>query len=275
MKSIKFNLLLTFITLTALISCNNKDSSELTIIDGFVLGEVEDSLKSQYNKLDIGYERFFTNREFGSLNEVEENMLSFHYTKIFDIGSYSINNGVTDHYGLYYPMKMEGSNNINGLTILLGHTGSSVLIDQGITNLSQETGIKYFDQNVRFDLINEVERMLKDKYGEPDEIVDSDIFYDIVGSNIMAYNTGGQMLGKELIWRTKSIDIRFFKGFDNYNVVYNDSNNNLEGYFYHFEDNNEAKKLKEKDVYTKAFPHILYQINRDGLKNIEVDEIKL
>lgn len=273
MKSVKISIYIV-LTIVSIMGCT-KDSKDLTVIDGFVLGIVEDSLKSQFNKLQIQKDRFFTSQQFSSLSEADQNQLSFYYTKLFNLSKYMTNNDVTNHYGMYYPMTMEGTTNIIGVAILLGHTDSSFLVNHEVTNLTNDYGIKYFDQNVRFDLVNKIESMLREKYGEPDEIIESDFFYDIEGADIISFTTEKNLMGKELIWRKKSIDIRYFKGFENYNVVYNDSNNNLEGYLYHIDDNNDKRTLREKDIYSQAFPYIIYQINKEGIKTIEENEIKL
>lgn len=260
--------------LTLLVGCNKLDKKSLTVIDDINIGVPKDSLTVQFYMKNILQKELYTKSFFEDYNDIENYKQYFQMSQVFDFPNFKNQN--INHYGVYLPVIKTGTNNVIGLNILLGHTDNATLLDQnlGIINISNETNIQSFDQNTRIDLLDKIESLLYEKYGEPTEKTKRDFipFFVLEGKTANRYGTQNESKGDAVIWKTKNMEIIFFKGIPNYNTFYDTQNN---AYFYLFEDNSLTKKINKNQILCNQYAYISYNIDEETIKKLELDKIKL
>lgn len=257
-----------------IISCNKIEKSDLTVIDKVELGKDKKSFYKQFDSLSINPKLFYTDLIFFDSESLEKSKINIYISQIFNTQQYLPKNESTNHYGIFYPVQNFGTENIIGLKILLVHTCPSMLITNGhfykITDQSKIFGIS---QNIRIDLIDNIQEMLISKYGKPTEILkplNTDL-YKFENGSIKTYTSDSLHMGELVTWKTKYLNICLFKGFRSYRSVYTPDGYN-ETYF---EDNNHTQKLQDNEIATYSLPYISYTINEETISKLKLDKINL
>ena len=264
----------TILFATLLMACNNVEKEDLTIIDNIQLAVNADSLNKQFYKNKILQKALYTKTFFEDVEELDQNKIFFQLSTLFDFPDFK--NQYINHYGAYLPTAQEGTDNIIGLNILLGHGGNASLLNNkyGVIDITKETNLQAFNQTMRTDLINKIEKMLIEKYGNPIKTVteNSIQYFVIEGKKVPEYGTNKDFKGEALLWETKNLNIILFKGIPNYNAFYNTE---IDGYSFLFEDNSKTKKVGKGDILCNSYPYISYQLKKETIKKLKLDEVNL
>lgn len=253
-------------------SCNTISQESLTIIDNLTLGQSHQDFKQQYRTNKIPKAEFYIaqGRPFESLEELNANKVYQDYTKAFDMNP--MNN--IHHFGLYIPNQFEGTNNIVGLDIYLGFTFNAWIVNFPPNgeiinmNVTEMTGISSFNQVVKEDLLDKIEKMLIQKYGEPTQIdTDNISFYSLFNNQLNPHNTRENLRGKLLKWETKTMDIHFFRGIETTSTY-----NLNTGYSIAFDKYDKKEtQLNSGDVFAREFPYISYKLNQTTIEKLKLN----
>ena len=266
-NTLKFILLILVFT-----SCQGIDKDDITIIDGVQLGMDEDAFNSQLDSLEINQDVFYTKVLFDNLDEVDDTRVRFNFTDIFNNNKY--NSSVSKTYGLYYPTNWAGTKNIIGLTVLLVHSDNALLFSNtGFGNITKEKKISGISQNIPDEQSEDIARMLSEKYGPPMDTLKSDLttFFVFQGKQIGKFHSDNSNLGELLIWKTKCIDIRYFKGIESSETFFN---KNLKGYFTIL-DKSSSIDYDNGERMCRSYGYIMYQLNDETIKKMKLDKRKL
>lgn len=255
-------------------SCNNINKSDLTVIDKVELGKDIKIFYKQLDSLSINNKLFYTDLIFFDSESLQKSKINIYFSQIFNTQQYLPKNESTNHYGIFWPVKNYGTDNVIGLKILLVHTCPTMLITKGdYYNISEQSKIFGISQNIRIDLIDNIQSMLTTKYGKPTEILKSlkTDLYKFENGNIKTYNSDSLHMGELVTWKTKYLNICLFKGFITYSSVYT-SGGYRETYFV---DDKIPLKLQDDEIISYSLPYISYTINEETISKLKLDKINL
>ncbi len=201
--------------------CNRIDRKNLEIIEGIQLGTTYKMYKKQLDSLGIQTKSFYTKSIFTDIDEIEYNQIGAHISDIFNLSDFR--NSHTNHYAILYPTTLTGTDNVIGLNVIIGHTGSSLLLKDGLYDLTKEYGKSAFNQNISTSLLEQIKNMLSSKYGEPKlEGYESKYnnFYAIQGKEIKEFIGDENRKGKRTEWETENLKIELFEGLSSVDAKY-------------------------------------------------------
>lgn len=268
----KIKFIIHTLTVFALIACNKIQDKDITIIDNIKLGVKKDSLDMQFLKKYMLLQGNYTKVFFDNYDEIENNKIYSRLSKAFDFQEYISSN--IHHYGFYLPT-VDDANNVIGIDVLLGHTSHATLIDKnyGLIDITNETQLNAFDQNVREDLINKIESLLKEKYGTPKKTIKGKGIknYVIQGKNVNTFETGNNMLGESIVWETEYLNITYFKGIPSKYVFYD---KNINSYIYNFSPQ-EISKISNDEIVCNSYAYISYYLKEKAIKELKLEKINL
>ncbi len=262
-----------FICGVILTSCNNITPKDLTIIDGIRLGTSRDELNTQYDSLKIETKSFYTKALFKSSDNINDYGLKFHVSEIFNASEYRSQK--TQHYGLYWASILEGTKNVSEMIILLVHTSPAFSFSNSIiTNLTDNSNMQGITQDISYGQTDDIARMLSGKYGKPNDTIKNQLipFYAIKGTQIRPYFSDSTNIGEIIVWKTKYLDIKFFKGIESHFNIFESSTHN-----YLISINGPIRKCNydqgEKPCH--SYSYISYKLNDLAIKELELNKIKL
>lgn len=266
----KINCILFVIIYIGISGCNRINPKEITVINDIKLGSTLEEFYIQCDSLNIEKKSFYTKRILTNINDLDECKIRLYVTDIFNSSNYSTK--YTQHLGLFCPIRFEGTKNIVGLAVLIVHTSPASLITKDrFEDLEEKPCVS---QDIVSDQVDEIENLLSHKYGKPTDSFESDYLEFVIERNeIRSYRSDSLNNGVNLVWKTKYLDITLFKGiasptntFDLNNLSYN----------MHFK-NNPHREINyddgERPCY--AYTYIKYVLNREAIKNLKLDNIKL
>ena len=255
-----------FIVLT---SCTKITKKDVTIIDDIRLGTTEDGFNRQCDSLKNQQILFYTNsifdRLFNSSENLDEYRLKGYVTNIFN--TYNGDSPTLQHYGLFSLINENGTENIVGLNVLLGYMLTTKNYD-----------LPLFSQNMSCIQIESIATMLTGKYGKPDSILKNQnlTFYVFKKNKLPSYNSDTSNIGEMLIWKTKYLDIKFFKGIASGTETYNLNKHSYTKYFdYNFNRIISWEEFKEGKRPCYSFSYICYKLNDLAIKELDLDRVKL
>ena len=257
-----------------LASCNQISSKDITVIEGVRLGTTIDELYSQFDSLKIPAKIFFTKIIFSASDDIGQNKFKNYVTDLFNSSNYG--SQFVQHYGLYYPTTMSGTKNVVSLAILLIHTSPSIAIsNRGITHLTKETNIPGIGQDISYSQADDIAIMLSNKYGKPSDTLKSEYlkFYVIKGTQIIDYHSDSSNIGELLIWKTKYVDVKYFKGISSPTNTFDSKAHSYTTYF----DNSPFRKIDydRGERPCRSYSYISYELNDEAIKKLELDKAKL
>lgn len=205
-----------------LCSCKSGIPKEnLTIIDGYRLGQSQTALSRQLDSLSVPYQRFITKQVLTSFKQLMDdgNYITFRYTNTFNLPAYK--GRFNEHVGLYYPVIYQGTKNIFALVLLLAHTSKPWLMGEA-KEFESTLEAPLIKQDVNKPLLEEIKRMLTAKYGPPTYGSKSSInpLYIIEGNGVKYYTGDPDREGEELTWHTQYYTVKFFTGLPSYESVW-------------------------------------------------------
>jgi len=257
--------------LIILTSCTKITKKDVTIIDDIRLGTTEDGFNRQCDSLKNQQILFYTNSIFGRLFSSSENLDEFrikgYVTNIFNTSYYNGDSPTLQHYGLFSLINENGTENIVGLNVLLGYMLTT-----------KNYNLPLFSQNMSCSQIESIDRMLTEKYGKPDSILKNQnlTFYVLKKNKLLSYSSDTSNFGEMLIWKTKYLDITFFKGLASGTDTYNSKKNS---YQIHFDYN--IKRIISYEEYNEgirpcySFSYICYKLNDPAIKDLDLERVKL
>jgi hypothetical protein len=259
-----------------LTSCNNITPKDLTIIDGIRLGTTQDGLNSQCDSLKIQQPVFYTKTLFSITENTIDYRLKGYVTNIFNTSEYNGGSQTLQHFGLFYPMNVDGTKNIVGLTVLLFRTSQALIISNtGISSLTKETNIQSISQNMSSSQIESIASMLTEKYGKPTSIVKdpNTTFYVFENNKLNPHSSDSTNIGEMITWKTKYLYITFFKGLASGTDTYTMKNHSYMSYF----DYNPKRIIKYEDGEgpCRSYSYITYKLNELAEKKLKLDKVKL
>ncbi|MTG99447.1 hypothetical protein GJV76_15205 [Myroides sp. BIT-d1] len=263
----KLKLIISICTISTLFfACNNVSEKDITVIDELVLGKSNKEFIQQYDTLKIPYTKFLTTSILSNLEEFDQNTIVKAYTKEFNqlLGNSSI-----EHYGLYNQQAFDGTSNIVQLNVFLGFVSNTLIFNPsgGLVDATKETGIKTFNQALHKDLVVKIEKMLIQKYGEPDKIIKENInFYYYDKNQTKTHNTWNDYNTEQLVWNTNNLEISYFKGI-NTDSYFNEKFN----YMIMIDKSPRKEKLQENDIQVYEYPYISYRLNEKTIKKLKLD----
>lgn len=267
MKKTLLTLVCTFLVFA---SCSQK--KELTVIEGLNLGVQDSIFQKQLSKLNLENSNFLTTsyvlKQDDYLQNVGERR---YYTSMFNNPKYK--NSQVEHLGILYPKESIGSSIVTELIVLLGHT-EDVIVN---TNNGEEnyTKTKYlfpkaFEQVVRKEILDDIEKLLTQKYGTYKKIkIDDQNFpeYLLQGKQVVEKNNLFYPEQEALIWETDNIEITFYRGGKADLYMINTVNNNyLRTLTTEVGSNTET-------VFVQ--PYISYKLNDKAKKSLNLDNSKI
>lgn len=265
----------TFLAFTWIVfgACNTINSDDLVIVDGVKLGTNLDNFNQQLITMSIKADTFYTKDVFYDTQELNAtNTINAFRSDIFNSSTYQSEN--TDHYGIYFPTTWNGTNNVIGLSILLGHTDNAMgFFKSGVINITKRTKISSFIQDLSNAHIEEIAGMLSSKYGKPDTIRSYlTNFYVIEGAIVRNYKGDSSNVGDQLIWKSKYLDVRLFKGIRSQKSTFDKNKNTysttLEGLL-------EYLPTSATDIPCSSYSYISYQLHNETIKKLKLDQTKL
>ena len=270
------NRIITFICFVCIIltSCNNISPKDITIIDGVKLGTTEEEFYSQCDSLKVEQKVFYTKVMFSGSDEIGESKIQAYVTDLFNTSEYRSQS--TQHYGIYYPTTLTGTKNIIGLNVLLVHTSPAWSIsNSGFTYITKETNIPGISQDISYNQADDIVSMLSKKYGKPSDTLKFEFvgFYAIEGNQVREYHSDSTNVGEMIIWKTKFLDVKFYKGISSPTNTFNSKEHTYMAYF----DSNPFRKIDydkgERPCY--SYSYISYMLNDVAIKKLELDKAKL
>lgn len=271
----KLNLL--FIIL-AMLSCHKINDSDLTIVDKIVLGGKKENFFKQLDSLQVKSQIFYSKNLFFNINEINESKINFNYSEVFNTGDYNHPETSVYHYGLIYPIVNSKSNsNIIGMFLLLVNTSEAMYFPITTTavpsSITKHTQILGVSQCIRPDLLDKIQAMLTDKYGQPSEIINSkdSTLYAIEKGSINRYISDEKYSGEIVKWKTKYLNISFFRGIKtNLTTFYSNGGDYAFNIFL-----GEKSKLDKNETSTFNLPYICYELNGETIKALKLNEVNL
>lgn len=209
-------LLLLTITGSILISCSEEekpfDKNQIKIIEDIVLGGDADTLFYDLRERGMKSGTFYTKGSLQSYDDANRCRIDFLYTDMFNFSKYRNSNIDLNHYGLLYPITLMGTNNTIGMNVLLVSTHQQHVFSP------IKLGKPSIIQDVNGSLLNEIENLYTQKYGEP-RSKSNVIFYPIYnleGSDIKEYSYAGGDEGELVVWENDYMVVQFYKGYKSY-----------------------------------------------------------
>lgn len=210
-----------FIITISVLSCNRIEKKNLEVIEGIQLGTTYKMYLKQIDSLGIQTKSFYTKSMFTNIDEIENNQIRVNISDIFNLSDFR--NSQTNHYAILNPTTLAGTDNTIELNVILGHTGSSVLISDRLYDLTKEYGKSAFNQNISISFLDQIKNMLTSKYGEPSlEGYKSEYngFYAVKGKGFKEYIGDKNRKGKVTEWETDNLKIELFEGLQSVNAKY-------------------------------------------------------
>jgi hypothetical protein len=255
-------------------SCNEIDKKELTVIEDIVLGSDYKFFTNQLDSLNIKNMIFYSESYFSGYEEIPNYQFKAYLTELFDLAKFG--NQDLHHLGLFYPITLEGNNNVIGLNVIIGHTEPAFIINKtyGITNLSQEYNIFRFSQTITYSMLFEIKLMLISKYGQPkyeNSNASDFISYYIKGKQIEEFTGDEKTTGTLCKWETEHLVIELFEGLPSRNVKFTP-----DGYIV-VKDRKMLlpEDLKEGESFCQSYVCITYKIKSETLEKLKLDVSKL
>lgn len=253
-------------------SCNTIDKKDLVIIDNIQLGQDKDAFYLSADNLGIKKEPFFTKYYYNDEDLKHQQLTQFYYSEVFNLTS---SKGLQDHYGLYYHTTAGGTENIVGLTLLLGHTTSPMLISDkyGMVDMTETYKKRGFYQEVHESLIQEYISMFMTKYGAPisDVTTEPNTFYVTENNNVEAYRTPKDDNGRYITWETDEMTISLFSGIKSYRTEYQTQ---IKSYIYSI-DQSSVKTPGQYREQCYSFPYINYHLKSPVIEKLKLDKPKI
>jgi hypothetical protein len=272
----KIKALFTSVFFLLLFSCDNIPKKEITIIDDIVLGQNIPSLYKQMDSLSIPHKGFLKDISINNYNAIldKNSYTHLYYSDIFNFSDErSIYN---EHFGLLWPIALTGTDNNVSLIVLLGHTREPILEGEA-KNYANSISEKYFKQDVNKNVIEKIEELYISKYGKPTYEWESELnsIYVIEKDGINQY-LNDKRIGKEIIWKTKYIDIKLFKGLDSYDCSYNTIRHNYSHIIWRIGESKPVKdNLGSNDIPSYSYAYIKYELNEEAIKKLNLKKIKI
>jgi hypothetical protein len=254
--------------------CNNINTKDITIIDGVKLGTSVEKLNRQCDSLKVEQKVFYKKIIFKSSEGTINSQFQAHITDLFNTSEYK--SPLTQHYGIYYPLTLEGTKNVIGLFVLLVHASPAYSFsDRGVINLTKETDVPGISQNISYGQIDHIANMLSEKYGKPSDTLKSELlpFFVIEDTQIKTYNSDSKNTGEMIVWKTKYLDVKFFKGISSKNSIFDSQEHN-------YLTSISSEPIRNIDYskgerYCHSFSYISYKLNDEAIKILELDKVKL
>jgi hypothetical protein len=231
------------------------------------LGTLRDSLYKQIKSKSLPFEKFTSSYLISDIKQLLDinNSKSYYYTNVFN----SFENQSKEHIGLLYPIILNGTDNIFGVDVLLGHTKIPVLLGNS-KKYEYKNTIKCFKQSVNEKLIEQIKEMYTTKYGSPklDYSSEANIFF-IFNKDRIEEKHSNEFKAKIITWETEYLTITFFTGFRNH----------FEGCYYmplnkfylDVSFPNEVIDYKNRmDCY--AYPYIEYRLNAKAIEELQLEK---
>jgi len=251
-------------------SCEKK--REIKVIENIELGIPTDAFFKQMDSLNLHSEVFFSKPFFISEDDLNNYIIKFYVTDIFDFKESSANG--SQNLGIIYPEKYQGSDYVIGLYILMGHTDRANLIsDAGFSNLTNYYGIRAFVQDIDIFLLEQIEIMLTEKYGTPIEKDYKSIFNPVlvIDKNEIKIYSGTEInMATITEWENEYVRVILNKGLESYNIF------TPAGYTYTIY----GEEIPSID-YTKgerpmrSYVYIKYEIKPDIIEKMGYNKTKL
>jgi len=262
--------LCTLFIVLAMLSCHKINSSDLTISDKVVLGQEKDKFYKQLDSLQIKSQVFYSKQLFFDAKEINSSRVNLYYSEVFNKGVYNDSEHSIFHYGLIYP-SINSNSVVTGMYLLLVYTGGAMLYPSySITDITKTIGLS---QCIRVDLLDEIQEKLTIKYGQPTETInskDSNVFVlekDKINKNV----SDTKHLGEIIKWKTKYLDITFFRGVKTTSTIFN-----ADGLGYTETIYSDGKdELTKNQAATYKYPYIYYQINENTIRELKLNEVNL
>lgn len=251
-------------------SCHSISKDDVTIIDGVRLGETQQSFYKLCDSIGLMEQIFYTDIIFNDYKLAQKSKIKCYTTNILNFSEYRTPK--TQHYGIYYPITLGGTDYIIGLNVLLIHTGQAVSrTKSGIYNLTEDNNIWGINQDISIGHQMDIERMLSEKYGPPKDTIWSQFtsFYGIEGNQIKNFHSDSLRLGGLYQWRTRYLDVSYFGGIRNPSKTFF---TNGSGYNFNF--NADFERVidydkGERSCYSYSF--ISYKLNHEAIKELKLE----
>ena len=258
------------------VSCNNVDKKDITVIENIQLGTNYTNFQRQLDSLGIKSKTFFSKTFFYEISEINNNKITFHTSEIFNLEPYKKE---TNIYSLIYPIKMTGTDNIIGLSVIIGHTYDTKLFTNGeLYNLAKEYKTQSFNQNIPEDLVKEIKLLLVSKYGSPildDYKSENNSFFVLEGSEFKSYVGDAKIQCKLTTWETENLNIELYSGIPSSSATFT-----KDGFTYVIQplgkENDVALvDFSKGEKQCKSYVYINYQLKSETIKRLKLNEKKL
>lgn len=260
-----------------LTSCNSVDKKNIQIIEGIQLGTNFNQYERQIDSIGIESKQFFTKLFIDRVNEIASNSINVHVSDMFNLSNFRYN---TNHYAILYPTTRSGTDNVIGLTAILGHTTNSMMLtSSGFINLTKEYNIENFNQNISTDLVVEIKKMISSKYGQPSlDRVKSEYntFYVLERNTIKEYSGDGEIKGAKTTWENDFLEIELFEGVPSYTAVINKNGYQVSEPFF----NSQMPKILIPDLskgekQCVSYAYIKYELKPEIIEKLKLNDKKL
>jgi hypothetical protein len=274
---IKMNKFLYFLLLLFIVvGCNNIPDEDITIIDNIVLGKPSTNFNKQMDSLLLPHQPFMTKTFFYNYDEILDNYnyINMYYSNIFNFSDERSDHN--EHYGLFYPITLTGTNNNMGLIVLLGHTRKPYLSSDVEKNANLTTE-KNIVQDVNENVIDKIEKLYISKYGKPytDYKSEYNLLYVIENNDIKKY-TDTTRVGREIMWKTEYMNISLFTGLDSYDCTYDKEKRYYTETIWTYGKRIVAKKnLAANEMPSYSFAYIKYELNDLAIEKLKLDKKKI
>lgn len=257
--------------------CNRIDKKDLEVIEGIQLGTSYKIYKKQLDSLGIKTKSFYTKSMFSDINEIEHNQIQANTSDIFNLSDFR--NSQTNHYSILYPVTLTGTDNVIGLNVIIGHTGSSLLISNGVYDLTKEYSKNAFNQNISTGLLDQIKNMLTSKYGKP--TLDSyksmyNDFYAVQGKEIKEFIGNENRKGSVTKWETEYFEIELFEGLSSVDAKYS-----KDGYRMVIQPSGKENNLVTDFDWDKGerpcvtYVYIKYDLKSEVIKKLNLNDKKI
>ena len=247
--------------LTSLIffySCQNSPEvpvEQITIAEDIVLGMDIDSM---YNFLKA-------NGKKAQNFQVSGEVVGFYSSDVFDISDFRNTAVQLNHYGLFYPTLLTGTNRLLGLNVLLVSTHNSY---NEYNTLSNIPAIK---QEVNERLLKEVEDLLNKKYGQPSKTkTEYCQVYQIQGNQVKEYSQTPSEC-EILTWENDFLFVEFNKGFKSYETSF-DPINICYNYWATIGGDPKEVDPRGDQIYSYSLPFIKYELKDTTVKILKLEK---
>lgn len=273
----KLKTIFLLIVAVSVLGCNRIDKKNLEVIEGIQLGTTYKMYQKQIDSLGIQTMSFYTKSMFTDIDEIEYNQIRANISDIFNLSEFR--NSHTNHYAILYPTTLTGTDNVIGLNVILGHTGNSLLLSNGLYDLTKEYGKSAFNQNISTTLLDQIKSMLTSKYGEPTlEGFESEYndFYAIQGKEIKEYIGDENRKGKVTEWETDNLEIELFEGLASVDAKYSQN-----GYEMVIQPSGKENDLVTGFDWEKGerpcvtYVYIKYDLKSEAIKKLGLNDKKL